>query len=304
MSATNHTMTNQDWDRLLMRIKAGKCTPFLGAGAAMGYLPTGSTIAETWAESFNYPLVDRENLVQVAQYLAVENDAMFPKEELLNNWFTNLRSPDFRQLNEPHGVLASLPLPIFITTNYDNFMYRALDEYRDKNGRKTKTPVREVCRWNRLIEKKLHRKPSVFDDFEFTATPEAPVVFHLHGYDEMPESLVLTEDDYIDFLVRISQGDSGVIPPRIQEAIADTSLLFVGYSLNDLNFRVLFRGIINSIERTTGRDSFTLQFPPPPDQASLRYIENYFDKMSIKVVWGDASDFVAELLEKWEAYNQ
>ena len=296
-------MSDQDWRRLLMRIEAGKCTPFLGAGAAAGLLPTASQIAKIWAGDHDYPLQDKDNLVRVAQYLAVENDAMFPKENLLSKWFDELTYPDFAALNEPHGVLAALPLPIYITTNYDDFMLKALDDYKDSRGERPKKPTLEICRWNRLVEKKLRRQPSIFDNHDFEVTADTPVVFHLHGHKNLPESMVLTEDDYIDFLVRISQDDEDVLPPRIQEAIADTSLLFIGYSLNDLNFRVLFRGIINSIERSTGRESFTLQFPPPENQAAIRYIENYFDKLSIKVVWGDSRNFARELYERWEAYS-
>jgi len=44
-----------------------------------------------------------------------------------------------------------------------------------------------------------------------------PVVFHFHGSYEIPESLVLTEDDYFDFLVNISR-DEDLIPARIQQA--------------------------------------------------------------------------------------
>ena len=39
----------------------------------------------------------------------------------------------------------------------------------------------------------------------FVPTPANPLVYHLHGHLEMPQSLVLTEDDYLEFLVRISR---------------------------------------------------------------------------------------------------
>ena len=37
-----------------------------------------------------------------------------------------MKSPDFRAPSEPHAVLADLPLPIYMTTNYDDFMVKAL----------------------------------------------------------------------------------------------------------------------------------------------------------------------------------
>ena len=51
-------LTRDDWDLLLDRIKDGKCTPFLGAGACHGVLPLGSSITEDWARKLDYPLDD------------------------------------------------------------------------------------------------------------------------------------------------------------------------------------------------------------------------------------------------------
>ncbi len=43
----------------------------------------------------------------------------------------------------------------------------------------------------------------------------------------VPESLVLTEDDYLDFLALAISRDPGLLPHPIQRALAGTSLLFV-----------------------------------------------------------------------------
>ena len=73
-----NTLGERDWDLLLRRIKAGKCTPFLRAGACYGVLPLGSHIAQEWAEEHDYPLEDCGDLARVAQFLAVQYDPMFP----------------------------------------------------------------------------------------------------------------------------------------------------------------------------------------------------------------------------------
>ena len=75
------TLEEKDWTMLLRRIEKGKCTPFLGAGACYGSLPLGGDIARKWAADYGYPLGDCNDLVRVAQFLAVQNDPMFPKEE-------------------------------------------------------------------------------------------------------------------------------------------------------------------------------------------------------------------------------
>ena len=49
-------------------------------------------------------------------------------------------------------MLARLPLPVYITTNYDEFMVQALSGQH-------KDPKRELCQWNELVR----GSPSVLD---------------------------------------------------------------------------------------------------------------------------------------------
>jgi hypothetical protein len=147
-----NTLEERDWNLLLRRIKAGKCTPFLGAGACFGALPLGGEIAREWAQEHQYPLEDCHDLARVAQFLAVQYDPMFPKEEILEQWFKGVAPPDFTVPDEPHGVLADLPLPIYMTTNYDDFMLQALKS-------RNKDPKRELCRWNQLVK----GQPCIFE---------------------------------------------------------------------------------------------------------------------------------------------
>jgi hypothetical protein len=292
------TLEDKDWKLLLGRIKAGKCTPFLGAGACHGVLPLGSEIARKWAEDYGYPLPDNYDLANVAQFLAIQNDPMFPKDDILDNWFSAVKAPDFDAPDEPHGVLADLPLPVYLTTNYDDFMIRALKK-RDKK------PRRELCRWNKYVRD----QPSVFDtDSDYDPDPTNPVVFHLHGHNEVAESLVLSRDDYLDFLVNLSR-DQKLLPSRIQQAISGSSLLFVGYSLQDWSFRVLFRGLVMAYEKTLRRISVSVQLLPVskdlPEESRVEvqdYLDRYFDKMDIRIYWGTAREFAAELRQRWTEY--
>jgi SIR2-like domain len=287
---------DRDWEILLRRIQDGKCTPFLGAGVNYGVLPLGSEIAQKWADDFQYPLEDRYDLARVAQFLAViHRDPMLPKEEILK-WFEHVGAPDFMRADEPHSVLAELPLPIYMTTNYDDFMLKALMS-RGKDAR------RELCRWNALLKK----RPSVFDaGTGFHPTPANPVVFHLHGHNEVPESLVLTEDDYLDFLVNISR-QQDLLPPRIQEALTGASLLFIGYRLADWDFRVLFRGLVTSTEGSLRRISVAVQLPPEAQEheglAAQSYLTDYFEEIKVRVYWGTAQEFVSELRERWRGFR-
>jgi hypothetical protein len=246
------TLKERDWEILLGRIRDGKCTPFLGAGACYPALRLGSEIAREWAQQYEYPFRDTSDLARVAQFLAVRYDPMYPKEEILSQFFQDVEPPNFSEPDEPHGLLADLPLPVYMTTNYDDFMVQALRS-------RSKDPQRELCRWNKYVtdEESVFSPGNAFDP-----TPAHPVVFHLHGHNEVPESLVLAEGDYLDFLVNVSR-DGALLPPRIQKALTGASPLFIGYALEDWSFRVLFQGLVMSMASALRRISVTVQLPPP-----------------------------------------
>jgi SIR2-like domain len=278
-------LREEDWEILTQRIAEKKCTPFLGAGASAGLIPLGGELAREWAAQYGYPLDDPSDLVRVAQYLALTKDPMFPKEEIVRK-FRKLPAPDFTDPAGPHRVLAALPLPVYITTNYDDFMSQAL-------AGQHKDPRRELCRWNKFVKD----YPSAFDE-GFTPTVANPVVFHLHGQCEVAESLVLTEDDYMDFLVNLSV-DEQLLPAPIARALTGSSLLFIGYRLGDWNFRVLLRGLSRFMEKGLRRTHYAVM-PPPAVADGVReraqnYLAEYYDNIDVRVYWGTAVDFLKEL---------
>ncbi|HEX8196696.1 MAG TPA: SIR2 family protein [Pyrinomonadaceae bacterium] len=297
-------LNDEDWQLLLERIQDGKCTPFLGAGVNYNILPTGREIAEEWAKTYRYPLKDNYDLTRVAQFVAIKHkDAMSPKDKILRLLERKAAEVDLQakltNSDNPLAALAKLPLPIYITTNYDDFMFQAL-KFTGK------TPCLELCGWNNFVAKK-HK--SVFKGkSRITPTKENPVVFHLHGHKDIPESLVLTEDDYLDFLVEVSKQQE-LLPPRIQEAVSSSSLLFLGYRLADMNFRVLFRGLVNSMPGALRYLSLAVQLPPDEgseeEQLSMKaYLDQYFENVKVKVYWGRAEEFVKELSERWENFSR
>lgn len=286
-------LTRGDWDTLLGRIEAGDCTPFLGAGASADTLPLGREIAEKWAAEYKYPFWDRHDLARVAQYVAVMRDPIVPKERLCNE-FKKVEPPNFAAPDEPHGALAALPLPIYMTTNYDDFMYQALEQAG-------KQPRRELCRWN--IHPSLEDIEIVLDG-HFVPKPAEPVVFHLHGHLSVVDSLVLTEDDYLDFVVATADHSRMLLPHDIHLAIASTSLIFVGYSLADLDFRVLHRGILARVARGQKRLSVTVQLERD-DRKERDYLKKYFSTLlEVKVFWGTAGEFTQELHRRWKQYTR
>jgi hypothetical protein len=198
-------------------------------------------------------------------------------------------------LDNPLRILAELPLPIYLTTNYATFMEDALKAAG-------KEPCTEICYWRDELREDI---PSVFEeDPDYEPSVEKPLVYHIHGLDTQPSSLVLAEDDYLDFLVKVSQ-DPEAVPTRVSQALADSSLLLLGYQLQGWDFRSVFRGLITTKRSSRRLLSLSIQIMPDSegvkDLASAQeYLERYFDEANFEIYWGDARGFMQALWEQWE----
>lgn len=310
------------WSVLLENLADGECTPILGPQVTAGLLPTRRQLARLLAAEHGYPLADRERLLQVAQYVATLDNVRLRKSVLRHLSAGFLRRigqrPDRRDRRadlsaiiadagwpelgrelgetEIHQQLADLALPLYLTTNFDNFMALALA------GRQPGVR-REILPW--------HRPPgpdaaAPYRDFEPPASAREPVVLHLFGNDQDLLSMVLTEDDHLDYLARISRDHEHLLPTGVGEALARNTLLFLGYRLEDLELKVILRGLLATLDLSRwGRYHVAVQLdegerPAAGQEAVLRYFRAYFGSARIDVYWGSSRQFVADLHARWQ----
>ncbi len=183
---------------------------------------------------------------------------------------------------DPLLTLAAFDLPIYLTTSFHCFLEQAL-------GKLGKKPHTAVCNWNDQITP----SPEESDLFADNYQPDAmhPLVYHLHGLDRYPESLVLTEDDYFSFLVNISR-DSDRIAKCIDTPLNNYSLMLFGYDLADWDFRTLLQGLIK--DRTFPSQSVcALQLQPSAEEKT--YLDRYMKEVDFKVFWGDFGEYLRQL---------
>jgi len=90
--------------------------------------------------------------------------------------------------SEVHRALAALPFGLILTTCHDDLLARALVEAG-----------------KRPIIQRYHLRGDKRDNSEFVLPgfPDTPVIYHLFGNAQEPASLVLGENDLLDFLVAI-----------------------------------------------------------------------------------------------------
>jgi len=186
---------------------------------------------------------------------------------------------------DPLLVLANLPFKIYLTTSPYTFLEKAL-------VKANKQPRTEVCRWRR----ELDSIDSVIDD-GYRPSAREPLVYHLHGLDRYADSLVLTEDDYLEFLVNVAQGQGNDAVDRIhalvRKALTDDLILF-GFRLNSWAFRVLYGGLINPSSKDEDRGVCCLQLVP--SQEEKQYLEDYVRRAAkFEVFWGTLHEYAQEL---------
>jgi hypothetical protein len=289
-------MGDGDWEVLLTRIRSKTCTPFLGAGASAHILPTGTELANRWANEPGYPLPKRGDLAQVAQYLAITRDPLFPKERA-STLCKNIDPAEALQPGDPYDIISGLNLPMYITTNYDDLMLHALRNKR-------KDPKALLCPWHNSVYELAG------ETYTYEPSPSEPAVYYLHGSAEEPGSIVITEDDYLDFIVWVTrqwkeQASVSHIAPAVKRALAKNSLLFIGYSQNDWSFRVLMRSI-RQTGVNLGARHVAVQLSPLSDDATevdqekvSDYLTKYFTGIQsnnpVTLYWGTADAFLKDL---------
>lgn len=189
--------------------------------------------------------------------------------------------------DDPLLVMANLPIRTVLTTSPFTFV-------EDAFRRAGKTPRTEVCRWSEGLD----TIDSAIDD-DYKPSAREPLVYHLHGLDRYPDSLVLTEDDYLEFLVNVSRGKGNdrtdTLPALVRKALAD-DLILLGFSLSAWAFHVIYAGMIRLNSNRDERGVCILQLVDSP--AERDYLQDYVEREArFDVFWGDVYAYARELLK-------
>ncbi len=321
--AQSEQIQRSKWLRVLAdRARTGNLLPIIGGGLCNELALGGNAAVIQAYATRSQPPLDGKSLAEMAQFKSLTDDAITDTLALKEDYvkFTKRRlyelaeaartppatladvrgalgKKSFAQVCDALGypgygdktqhpllLLANLDLPIYITTAYHELMELALKEAKKKYRT-------EYCRWHKDIE-----GDTVFDtDYEPTA--KEPLVYHLHGVDRVPDSLVLTQDDYLTFLVACSQNVGKPTDPvnvRVRQAVSASSLLLLGYELQEWDFRSLFWGLI--VQRTKARTSLvTIQLESSAMQQ--QYLEKYMGKYEFFINWRSAQVTMVALSE-------
>ena len=286
-SFTGRSWRVTDWLSLLHRIRDGACTAFVGARLTHDGSSINSVVARSMAKKYGYLGGDTAELSKVAQFLSIRYDYRFAAR-------TIAKALAFRkavvnpEAEKVYNMLASLPISLYVTTNYDDRLERSLQ-------RCGKSPYR-------LVHTSSRRLP--VRSAHSAGDPKRPIVWHLHGDFSQPDSMVLTEDDHLRFLFDIGKHEYDYVPRYILGEMKMGSKMILGYDQSDLAFRVLLQGLLTPV---TDRASSTscIQLLPTMTEAmpSPKYAEEYFRLISMNIYWGTPQQFASELIDRLQHFG-
>jgi hypothetical protein len=324
----------EPYEELSLSLQNEKCTPIVGPSLLDSLWGSPRIVARDWAEKRGFPLSPYriEELPTVAQFLARRRGGLPNRTFVIDTWLQAMEAllkkkwaglaADISNLDsmppaqrvaqlasaagarlrqdplDPYCLLARLPVSIYLTATPDPLLADAL-----RAATPPRMPVVEYARWTDALQ----RKPRAFDESNkyLVFTRAQPLVYHLFGTLDERDSLVLTEDDFFDYLIHVVKDTSNTaIPNLVREAWSQNALMLLGFDLDDWTFRVLYRAIVQEpghlIRLLQGPLSAAVQLNPEEErnlqpELALQYLEQVFGSQKISLSWSQPKDFLREV---------
>jgi hypothetical protein len=246
----------EQWASICRFVAKGEFVPIIGPDLAESVFGSTRDIAVERAAANGFPLsaADGSDPAKVAQYIYTKASLKDARQAVRDSLFHRMQKKHHEMYgsvdrtmtppvlldriaakmaedpDNPYGILASLNAKVYVTAGSDPL----LEMFLAKAG---KRPVELVCRW-RDERREARSEPELLSD----PTAASPVLYYAYGKTKYEDTWVLTEDDFFDYLIQMSK--YGLMPGVVNEALTTGSLMFLGFSLDDWKFRILFRMIL------------------------------------------------------------
>jgi hypothetical protein len=207
---------------LVNRVRHGLAVPFIGSGLsiASGIASWNQLIGrlrasiEGWLGREVRP--EELDLLEAPRLFSDLNESRQPLYDILDEAVGSGFVP-----NEMHHLLGQMPIKTYLTTNWDNLVERALQEYRPVN---VVHDNRSVTTWRE---------------------GRAAQVVKLHGSAHDHDSVVFGEEDY-----QRLYGSPSPLLNLTQTLFATRSVFAVGFGMRDSYVKLLFSNVARMLEGT------------------------------------------------------
>lgn len=237
---------------LLDDLVNGRWIPVLGAGMSMNATLPPPAKMPLWADlskSFSEDLTDYSPNSVLDAISAYEHE--FGRARLIER-LAELLHINRAQPGIAHKEFCSLPFDIVCTTNFDFLLEKQYDLERQDN--RTIHPVVDE------------------DQLSINVGTAGTLLLKLHGDLRHPKRLVVTETDYDGFLTEYP-----LIATYLANQLITKTAVFVGYSLDDPDFRQIWHLVGNRLGKTRRMAYAVLVGARPGDIAR-------FERRGVKIV--------------------
>lgn len=195
--------------------------------------------------------------------------------------FDILKSADF-QIPESFKILAELPIRLFLTTTIDNYLERAINEYRF-NGEKN---VKSIS----------FAKSGVVEDIPNQIIK--PIVYHIFGESNTISSYVATEDDLLEFCQKWYDPERK--PKILNSYLKDSKRYYMLLGCNFQNW--LARFFLYGLKHETLFDSSARRdFIADKESKNDNALAIFLSRCNTEIFPnGNAFDFLNELGIRWQ----
>jgi hypothetical protein len=256
-------------EKLATAIKNGDIMLFAGAGVSMNLgLPSLAALIDHIAKELEYdPDVYRTlgDFYALAEYYRIKKGSVGP----LRSWMDQQWHSSNVQIENSkiHQLICSLQFPIIYTTNYDRWLERAF-EFHGKD----------------------YLKIALVADLTKIKDHQTQIV-KFHGDFDDDNSIVLTQTSYFERLEFETPLDI-----KLRSDVLGKGVLFIGYSLSDINLRFIFYKLSKMWQNVSLSDvrpqSFIFYPQPNVVQKAI------FKEWGIKMITSE-KDNLAEALEEF-----
>lgn len=293
-------MEDRHWNGLVDSLRSGRCILVLGPEIAADWSESGrddahpATFAGALKESLAKELkIDSRDpsivgsLAAVAQVYEDRQDFGATLHSQAARFYSSLRLTP----SNDHLAIASLPFRLIVSTCHDQLLTSALTMAG-------KTPI--VLRYHFRADTKAERDDRTPKDL----SAPIPVVYHLFGTSLEAETLVLSENDLLDFVVAmVSERLPDWLGRELQAT--GTNLLFLGFGISHWYQRILLKGLIRflsggRIRRSAVHVALDPQLQTAPDPERTQTILFYQRGNRVEVSDASVTNFVAELQQRLE----
>jgi TIR domain/SIR2-like domain len=235
-------LEQNDWRILLKSIRQRKCILLLGPGAAVDPAdaesgPLSNQLAKRLAKELKEAhkgddILATGDLAYVAQTYKHE---MRQRHAGLELAIEDFYAPYRGQTTQLHRDLAALPFTLCISTTPEKFLLNAFQNAPSKK------PVYDFYHFQPDPKRP---RPAAMPAPPMTEPESHPLIYDLYGSLDETDSLVVAEDDLLDFLVGVL-GQAPPLHPYVASQFKDptVSFLFLGFGFRHWYVRVLLHAL-------------------------------------------------------------